>query len=115
MIPRLKTFLTEHPDLDLEVVLDDRIIDLVQEGIDVAFRMGTLSDSSLTARRIGRGKRLVIGTPSYFKHAGTPRMPGDLIGHQAIAYLQEGSSITASNTIRRLRSKAPQFITDMCA
>jgi DNA-binding transcriptional LysR family regulator len=92
LIPLLPQFLAQHPDLDLEVVLDDRQIDLVQEGIDVALRMGKLLDSTLTARRIGRCKRLVLGTPGYFERAGTPATPADLSKHQAVVYLQgEGS------------------------
>jgi DNA-binding transcriptional LysR family regulator len=92
LIPLLPRFIAEHPELDLEVVLDDRQIDLVQEGIDVALRMGKLMDSTLTARRIGRCKRLVLGTPAYFDRAGTPMVPSDLIQHQAVVYLQgEGS------------------------
>src|SRR6201984_3121852 len=55
LIPLLPQFMAQHPDLDLEVVLDDRQIDLVQEGIDVALRMGKLMDSTLTARRVPRG------------------------------------------------------------
>lgn len=90
IIPRLAPFLVAHPGLDLEVVLDDRQIDLVQEGIDVAVRMGRLTDSSMTARRIGRGKRFVIGTPAYFERAGTPKKPADLINHQIIVYTQQG-------------------------
>jgi DNA-binding transcriptional LysR family regulator len=89
LIPRLPEFLLMHPDLELEVVLDDRNIDLVHEGIDVALRMGALADSSLTARRIGRCNRLVVGTPSYFKRAGTPKVPGDLNGHQSVVYLPD--------------------------
>jgi DNA-binding transcriptional LysR family regulator len=92
IIPRLPAFLAQHPDLELEVVLDDRNIDLVQDGIDVAFRMGTLADSALTARRIGRGRRLVVGTCAYFARAGVPRVPGDLLAHQAIVYLQQGDN-----------------------
>jgi DNA-binding transcriptional LysR family regulator len=92
LIPLLPRFIAEHPELDLEVVLDDRQIDLVQEGIDVALRMGKLMDSTLTARRIGRCKRLVLGTPAYFDRAGTPMAPSELIQHQAVVYLQgEGS------------------------
>ena len=90
VIPRLPKFLAEHPDLELEVVLDDRNIDLIQDGIDVAFRMGTLADSALTARRIARGRRRVVGTPAYLAQAGMPQVPGDLVGHQAIVYLQQG-------------------------
>jgi DNA-binding transcriptional LysR family regulator len=91
LIPMLPNFLAQNPDLDLEVVLDDRQIDLVQEGIDVALRMGKLMDSSLTARRIARCKRLVLGTPAYFDRAGTPSTPSELSKHQAVIYLQEGS------------------------
>ncbi|WP_426435485.1 LysR family transcriptional regulator [Bradyrhizobium genosp. P] len=92
LIPLLPQFLTQHPDLNLEVVLDDRQIDLVQEGIDLALRMGKMVDSALTVRRIGRCKRLVLGTPGYFEGAGTPATPADLSKHQAVVYLQgEGS------------------------
>jgi DNA-binding transcriptional LysR family regulator len=91
LIPLLPKFLTQNPDLDLEVILDDRQIDLVQEGIDVALRMGKLMDSALTARRIARCKRLVLGTPAYFDREGTPSTPSDLSKHQAVIYLQEGS------------------------
>lgn len=92
LIPRLETFLAEHPKLQLDVVLDDRIVDLVQEGVDVAFRMGTLADSSLMARRIGRCPRFVIGTPAYFERAGTPKKPADLAAHQVIVYTREGEN-----------------------
>jgi DNA-binding transcriptional LysR family regulator len=91
LIPLLPKFLAQNPELDLEVVLDDRQIDLVQEGIDVALRMGRLMDSALTARRIARCKRLVLGTPAYFDRAGTPSTPSELSRHRAIVYLQEGS------------------------
>lgn len=91
LIPMLPKFLAQHPELELEVVLDDRQIDLVQEGIDVALRMGRMADSTLTARRIARCKRLVLGTPAYFKRAGTPATPSELSRHQAVVYLREGS------------------------
>jgi len=91
LIPLLPKFLAQNPDLDLEVILDDRQIDLVQEGIDVALRMGKLMDSALTARRIARCKRFVLGTPAYFDREGTPSTPSELSKHQAVIYLQEGS------------------------
>jgi DNA-binding transcriptional LysR family regulator len=90
LIPLLPKFLARNPDLDLEVILDDRQVDLVQEGIDAALRMGRLADSALTARRIARCKRLVLGTPAYFNRAGIPSTPAELSKHQAIVYLQEG-------------------------
>src|SRR6201989_2531140 len=88
LIPMLPQFLAQHPELDLEVVLDDRQIDLIQEGIDVGLRMGKMMDSTLTVRRIARCKRLVLGTPTYFDRAGTPSTPSELSKHQAVVYLQ---------------------------
>jgi DNA-binding transcriptional LysR family regulator len=93
LIPLLPQFLGQYPELELEVILDDRQIDLVQEGIDLALRMGKLSESALTVRRIGRCKRLVLGTPDYFHRTGTPAIPADLSRHQAVVYLQGEGSI----------------------
>jgi DNA-binding transcriptional LysR family regulator len=89
LVPRLPEFLARHPDLKIEVVLDDRNIDLVQEGIDVALRMGRLTDSTLTALRIASGRHAVIGTPTYFARAGEPSGPGDLTKHEAVIYAQQ--------------------------
>jgi DNA-binding transcriptional LysR family regulator len=88
LMPRLPEFLARHPELEMEVVLDDRNIDLVQEGIDVALRMGQLADSSLTAKRIASGRHVVLGTPAYFERAGEPAAPSDLAAHQAVIYDQ---------------------------
>jgi DNA-binding transcriptional LysR family regulator len=90
VIPRLPVFLAQHPELEIEVILDDRNVDLVEAGIDVALRMGTLADSALTARRIGQARRCVVGTPAYFERAGIPRVPDDLAAHQAVIYDQKG-------------------------
>ena len=90
LMPRLPEFLARHPDLELEVVLDDRNVDLVQERIDVALRMGRLTDSTLTARRIASGRHAVLGTPAYFARAGEPTAPGDLTAHEAVIYSQHG-------------------------
>ena len=79
LMPRLPEFLARHPDLEVDILLDDRNIDLVQEGIDVALRMGRrLADSSLTARRIASGRHAVLGTAAYFARAGEPAAPADL-------------------------------------
>ncbi|QYD71992.1 LysR family transcriptional regulator [Paraburkholderia edwinii] len=90
IVPKMKTFLARHPELNVDVVLDDRTVDLLEQGVDVAFRMGTLDDSSMTARRIARSPRFVIGTPAYFDEAGVPATPADLASHQAIVYEQRG-------------------------
>jgi DNA-binding transcriptional LysR family regulator len=92
IVPVLPAFLSDHPGLDLEIVLDDRNIDLLEEGVDVALRMGTLADSSLTVRRLGSCRRIIVGTPAYFARAGTPLTPADLLNHEAVVYLQTGDS-----------------------
>ena len=90
VVPHLARFLAENPALDVEVVLDDRNVDLIEAGIDVAIRMSDLSDSALTARKIGEGRRAVVGTPSYFAKAGEPMTPTELSAHQAVIYDQPG-------------------------
>ncbi|MDR8732091.1 LysR family transcriptional regulator [Burkholderia pseudomultivorans] len=90
VLPTLDAFMSRHPNLELDLKLDDRNIDLLEEGLDVALRMGSLADSAMTARRIGRSSRLVVGTPEYFARAGMPATPADLSEHQAIVYSQRG-------------------------
>lgn len=94
VVPRLPEFLARHPDLEIDIVLDDRVIDLVAEGIDVSLRMGQLSDSSAVARRLARGRRSVIATPAYLERSGTPSVPADLAVHEAIVYSQLENSWT---------------------
>jgi DNA-binding transcriptional LysR family regulator len=86
VLPRLPGFLAEHPALDIDIILDDRKIDLVETGIDIGLRAGQLSNSALTARKIAQCQRRVIGTPSYFDIVGVPQSPADLIAHQVIIY-----------------------------
>jgi DNA-binding transcriptional LysR family regulator len=86
--PALGEFMALHPSLKLEVVLDDRTVDLLEENIDVAFRMGDLADSSLTARKLATSDRLVLAAPAYLDRHGLPLSPGDLLSHEAIVYSQ---------------------------
>jgi DNA-binding transcriptional LysR family regulator len=90
VIPNLSAFLAEHPDLELELVLDDRLVDLVNEGIDVALRTGAMPDSYMTARRIAQGRSLVVATPAYLQRHGTPMSPDQLSRHQAIILTRGG-------------------------
>ncbi|WDU60571.1 LysR family transcriptional regulator [Pseudomonas poae] len=95
IIPHLGPFLEQYPGVNVDVVLDDRNLSLVEEGIDVALRMGNLDDSSLTARKIGESPCVVLGTPAYFERFGEPVTPADLLQHQAIIYTRgEGSHWT---------------------
>lgn len=94
VVPLLPKFLATHPDLDIEVFMDDRNVDLVEAGIDVALRMGDLQDSSLTARKIGKSPRLVVASPQYLESFGEPASPEDLTAHQAIIYdLRGGGTV----------------------
>ncbi|MFG1462139.1 LysR family transcriptional regulator [Xanthobacter sp. DSM 24535] len=94
IVPRLPQFLARHPDIEIDVLLDDRVIDLVSEGVDLSLRMGELTDSAAIARRIASGRRSVLATPAYLARAGTPLVPADLATHEAIVYSQLGASWT---------------------
>jgi DNA-binding transcriptional LysR family regulator len=72
VVPNLSTFLAEHPDLDLELVLDDRYVDLGNEGIDVALRTGAMPNSNMTAGRIAEGRRMVVARARVSTALGNP-------------------------------------------
>ncbi len=86
IVPQLGPFLDQHPQLNIDLMLDDRNINLVEEGIDVALRMGALTDSGLTARKIADCRRVVLGTPAYFARHGEPSCPAELSKHLAVVY-----------------------------
>ncbi|MBU6420077.1 MAG: LysR family transcriptional regulator [Proteobacteria bacterium] len=89
IVPLLPQFLEQHPDLTIDVILDDRVIDLVEEGVDLSLRIsGRLPDSSSIARKIAKGSFHVLGTPRYFERAGVPKKPSDLASHEAVIYSQ---------------------------
>ncbi len=87
VVPRLKAFLQRYPLLKVHLQLSDRLIDLIEEGIDVAFRINALKDSGLIARRLGSAQRVAVATPAYFKQFGEPRKPADLKHHDCIVYI----------------------------
>jgi DNA-binding transcriptional LysR family regulator len=86
IIAHLGPFLEQNPALNIDLMLDDRNVNLVEEGVDIALRMGALSDSSLTARKIAECRRIILGTPTYFEKYPEPDCPADLSRHQAIIY-----------------------------
>jgi DNA-binding transcriptional LysR family regulator len=92
IIPRLPAFLDTHPDLSLELILDDRMIDLIEEGVDMGLRIGTPGESSLTARKLAACRRLVLGAPSYFQRRGTPSTPAELREHTIVVHAHQRSS-----------------------
>jgi DNA-binding transcriptional LysR family regulator len=86
VLPHLPQFLAQHPALEVDIILDDRSIDLIESGIDLALRSGRPKNSTLVARKLAQCKRIVVGTPSYFSAAGVPESPADLAAHQFITY-----------------------------
>jgi DNA-binding transcriptional LysR family regulator len=84
LLPTLKSFMDQHPNLEIDIVLDEQNVDLMKGGVDVALRMGALDNSTMTARRIAQSSRYVVGTPTYFAAAGTPKKPADLSEHRTI-------------------------------
>jgi DNA-binding transcriptional LysR family regulator len=90
IIPHIDRFLAQNPGLTIDIVLDDRNIDLLENGIDVALRMGTLSDSTMTAKKLAQSQRVVLATPAYFALRGEPATPEDLAAHEAVVYGRAG-------------------------
>lgn len=96
IVPHLEDLLRAHPALDVEVVLSDREVDVIEEGIDVALRLGSLVDSALIARKLATRRRVVLAAPRYFREFGRPLKPQDLCQHEAVIYAERlgGSSWT---------------------
>src|ERR1700761_5676138 len=78
--PCVLAFQAAHPDLRVELVLADRNLDLVEEALDVAIRIGALTDSTLMVRRVGTVRRVLVASPGYLSAHGTPLTPNDLAG-----------------------------------
>jgi DNA-binding transcriptional LysR family regulator len=88
---RLPAFMHVYPQVELDLVLNDRYVDIVQEGFDCAIRIAThLPDSSLVARRLGNVQRLLVASPSYLDMAPPLRRPEDLSSHACLVYSQDG-------------------------
>jgi DNA-binding transcriptional LysR family regulator len=91
VVPVLSNLVKRYPRLEVEIDFNDRIVDLVQEGFDLAVRIGSLSDStSLTARRIGLQHFAICASPSYLSTHGAPRKPADYADHTGIVYVRSG-------------------------
>ncbi|MBV9564493.1 MAG: LysR family transcriptional regulator [Bradyrhizobium sp.] len=84
--PRLAAFAQAHPHVSIELGLNDRLVDLAEEGWDLAVRIGSLRDSSLVARRLAPCRMMVCAAPAYLGKRGTPRAAADLAGHNCLGY-----------------------------
>lgn len=95
LLPLVKTFLAAHPDVKIDLRLNDGFIDLVEQGIDVAVRIGELADSTLVARRIDTTQRVLVASRSYLRSLPrgleAPRAPEDLLQHNCIVYTELAS------------------------
>jgi DNA-binding transcriptional LysR family regulator len=86
LAPMIQTFMARHPDVHFELDFNDRQVDLMQEGFDLAIRIATLEDSSLIARRLAPIRAVVCASPDYLARHGTPRTAADLASHVSLAY-----------------------------
>lgn len=86
LVPLLMRFMRLNPRLQIELVFEDRYVDLVAQGIDVAIRMGRLADSTLGSRFLGINPWVVVGSPAYLAERGVPSEPADLARHDALVY-----------------------------
>lgn len=82
--PLLSAYLKQYPEVSAELRLSDRMVNLVDEGVDLAVRIGHLADSSVVARNVGDMRRLMVASPRYLKKRGTPLRPSDLAKHEII-------------------------------
>jgi DNA-binding transcriptional LysR family regulator len=86
--PLALEFLRTNPQVNVRAVFLDRVVDLVEEGLDVAVRIASLPDSTLTAVRVGQTRRVVCASPAYLRAQGTPKKPADVADHAAIGFTQ---------------------------
>ncbi len=91
VMPGLPAFLERYPDIVLQLGDDDRLVDLVREGVDCVLRTGVLQDSSLAGRQIALMPQVTVASPAYLERFGEPRRLADLESHQAVDYLSSAT------------------------
>jgi DNA-binding transcriptional LysR family regulator len=91
--PVVNTYLKRYRDVSAELRLEDRRINLVEEGVDLAVRIGHLADSSLVARHVGDMRRIVVASPGYLKSRGEPKRPQDIATHDTIQFGASSGSV----------------------
>ncbi len=104
--PIVGGFLDSYPRVTVAALLFDRVVNLVEEGIDVGVRIGDLPDSSLIARRVGEVRRILVASPGYLARSGMPSVPGDLKLHSIIAF----TGLMANREWRYVDGKAAKKI-----
>ncbi len=86
LLPLLPAFLARYPEITVDIVLTDEVIDLIEHRTDVAVRAGPLKNSSLVARKLGATRKAIFGSPAYLAKHGVPRTPGDLARHNCLGF-----------------------------
>jgi DNA-binding transcriptional LysR family regulator len=116
VLPHVPTFLERYPGLTLDLQINDRYVNLVDEGAELAIRIGHLEDSALRARRIGLFERVCVASKGYLAKRGVPETPDDLRGHDCVVYtlLSSGATWRFRDTevpvAGRLRVNSPEAI-----
>ena len=86
LTPLVLAFMARHPEISIDLSFDDRYVNLVEQGVDVAIRMGRLADSSLGSRYLGLNPWVLVGSPAYLATHGAPRSPADVARHACLVY-----------------------------
>jgi DNA-binding transcriptional LysR family regulator len=86
LLPIVTAFLEAYPEIDVRLALADRAVNLIEEHVDGALRIGVLADSSMTAIKVGEIRRVICGSPAYFRKRGRPEKPADLSRHACITF-----------------------------
>jgi DNA-binding transcriptional LysR family regulator len=86
LLPLVPAFLERYPEISLDIVLTDEVIDLIEHRTDVAVRAGPLKNSSLVARKLGATRKAILASPAYLARRGVPRTPADLAGHNCLGF-----------------------------
>jgi DNA-binding transcriptional LysR family regulator len=119
--PVCRDLVLAYPKISIDLVLTDRMVDLIDEGIDVVVRIGPPKDSRLVLRKLIDGYRIVVGAPEYLERRGTPMTPADLEGHECVHYrgvgthwrlVDAGGQAIEVRAASRLRSNSGQVALD---
>ncbi len=94
LVPLLKKFSEQYPKVHVQLFLEDRVVDLIDEQMDVAIRLGHLPDSTHVARRLGETSWVVCASPDYLAKHGTPTKPGELLDHDCLSYRNNKTTLS---------------------
>jgi DNA-binding transcriptional LysR family regulator len=112
LVPLVLRYMRANPEVSIDIGFDDRYVDLVEQGVDMAVRMGQMADSTLGARYLGSNPWLMVAAPAYLRERGAPRDPDELAEHDCIVYSSvQGDDrwrlSTPAGKLRSVRVKGP--------